>query len=681
MSDPLENSSPPPNPMITWNDESSKAIAMEAYGQNFTSAENVMFSANAGAYHRDFKDLEPNRSVRPGFTGDDYYAFRPDERTPQRKKRAIKMCMDAYDKVGIVRNVIDLMGDFGCQGISIVHENKSVEKFYQQWFKKIGGKERSERFLNMLYRAGQVFVYRSYAEVTPEIKKYLRSMASDIVIQTPEYKTNEIPWRYNYFNPLSIDIKDEKINLFVGRKDFQINPSSFIDNFKDGSMPAHVLETLPPDVKNRIQRGERKINLDPDRICVHYYKKDDWTNWANPLIYAILDDIIMLEKMRLADLSALDGAISNIRLWTLGNLDHKILPNKAAINKLRDILASNVGGGTMELVWGPELSYTESNSQVYKFLGSEKYTAVLNSIYAGLGVPPTLTGMAGNSGGFTNNFISLKTLVERLQYGRDQLTAFWEKECEIVRKAMGFRKSPYIVYDQMSLSDESSEKNLLIQLADRNIISHETVLERFKEVPTVEKVRLKREDKDRGSENLPEKASPFHNPNHSQDMEKIDKQGEINEKIAERKEKSKPVNPNGRPQNKIDEGPRKKRAETPRSKPGVAELLDWANDQYDTISDFVTKAYLETKGKKNLRTLTKADVAELEAIKLDVLCNVEPMAQSGPQEIFDCLNQQKKTPSKVEASLKSKNISPNSMTLVDYKRRAISTFVEYSLGR
>ena len=97
---------------------------------------------------------------------------------------------------------------------------------------------------------------------------------------------------------------------------------------------------------------------------------------GNPLVYAILDDIVMLEKMRLADMSALDGAISNIRLWTLGNLDHKILPNKTAINKLRNILASNTGGGTMELVWGPELSYTESNSRVYKFLGSEKYTSV-----------------------------------------------------------------------------------------------------------------------------------------------------------------------------------------------------------------------------------------------------------------------------------------------------------------
>ena len=64
----------------------------------------------------------------------------------------------------------------------------------------------------------------------------------------------------------------------------------------------------------------------------------------------------------------------------MGDLEHKIIPTKAAINKLRDILASNVGGGTMDLVWGPELKFTESQSQVYKFLGTEKYQPVLTSI-------------------------------------------------------------------------------------------------------------------------------------------------------------------------------------------------------------------------------------------------------------------------------------------------------------
>jgi len=659
---------------ITWNegDNVGKAKAFERFSDSIESYEGISRGSQ-----RDFLNVEPNRSVRPSYTNQDYYAFRPEEQIPKRQKRIIKMCMDAYDKVGIVRNIIDLMGDFGSQGISIVHENKSVEKFFQQWFRKIDGKERSERFLNNLYRTGQVFIYKSFANITPEISTYIKSLGNDITLELPNIESSVVPWRYNFFNPLTIDMKDGEVNLFLGRKNFQLTANSFFENFKDGSIPTKVLETLPRNVKQAIKRGDKKITLDPERLSVFYYKKDDWQQWAHPLVYAILDDIIMLEKMRLADLSALDGAISNIRLWTLGSLDHKILPNKTAINKLRNILASNVGGGTMELVWGPELTYTESNSQVYKFLGSEKYTSVLNSIYAGLGVPPTLTGMAGNGGGFTNNFISLKTLVERLQYGRDQLTKFWQKEVEFVRKAMGFRKPAHVTFDQMSLSDEAAEKNLLIQLADRDIISHETILERFKEIPSVEKMRLKRESKDRDKERLPDKASPFHNANHKKDLEKMDKQSEINEDEKEQlsTEKRPKDNDNGRPPFKKDEGPRKKRVETPKSKPGLADMIVWASSTFDSLS-VLSKAYLGTRGKSNMRQLTKTEASELEGLKIDVLTKLDPLSQVDNESIFKALSQ-KSSNKGFKTCLKTNQISLDSMTMDGYKKAVVGAFVEF----
>ena len=655
---------------FTWDegDNKGRAKAFENFKETQDSYDGV-----ARAYHRDFLDIEPNRSVKPHFGSNDYYAFRPEEQVPRRSKRIVKMCMDAYDKVGIVRNVIDLMGDFGCQGINIVHENKSVEKFLQQWFKKIDGKERSERFLNNLYRTGNVFIYKSYADITPDIEKYIKSLASDIILQRPEIEEKQIPWRYNFFNPLTIDMKDGQVSLFLGKKNYALNADTFFDNLKDGTIPTKVLETLPPGVKQAIKNEERKIDLDPDRLCVHYYKKDDWQQWAHPLVYAILDDIIMLEKMKLADLAALDGAISNIRLWTLGDFDNKILPTREGINKLRNILASNTGGGTMELVWGPELKFTESNSQVYKFLGSEKYQSVLNSIYAGLGVPPTLTGMANNGGGFTNNFISLKTLVERLQYGRDQLTKFWEKELEFVRKSMGFRKPGHVVYDQMSLSDEASEKNLLIQLADRDIISHETVLERFKEVPAVEKVRLQREDKARDGEKLPPKASPFHNANKQFEMDKMDKQAKQQEKLAEKKESQKPVREAGRPQNKIDEEPRKKRVDTPKSTPGVADLIVWATSAFESM-DVITKGYLEMQGKSNMRQLTKAQITEVEHIKLSAFLNLPVMCELSNENIHKALSKKVSIP-KVFAALREE-----SETVDHYKKLVVSKYVEFTLS-
>lgn len=657
--------------MITWNDSdpNGKSKAFAEFSKVIDSYDGITKGSN-----REYLDIESNKSVRPGFGRSDYYAFRSEEQVPARQKRIIKMCMDAYDKVGIVRNIIDLMGDFGSQGVNIVHENKSVEKFFKQWFKKCEGKERSERFLNNLYRTGQVFLYRSYANITPEITKYIKSVGQDIAVEVPNIEKSMIPWRYNFFNPLTIDMKDGGISLFLGRKNFEITTTSFFDNFKDGAIPAKVLDTLPPSLKSKIKRGDKKIPLDTDRLHVAYYKKDDWQQWAHPLTYAILDDIIMLEKMRLADMSALDGAISNIRLWTIGNLDHKILPNKNAINKLRNILASNVGGGTMELVWGPELSYTESNSQVYKFLGSEKYESVLNSIYAGLGVPPTLTGVAGSGGGFTNNFISLKTLVERLQYGRDQLIKFWEKELEIVRKAMGFRKSAHIVFDQMSLSDEAAEKNLLIQLADRDIISQETILERFKEVPSVEKVRLKREQKERDHDAYPDKAGPFHNANHKQELEKMDKQSKISK---EEETSKKEVKDNGRPPLKKDDGPRKKRVETPKSTPGLAEMIVWASDAFESVSKNINRAFLSINGKTNMRQLTKSQVLDLETLKLDVLTNLPEMQPVTAQDITDIVSSGRRAPVSFRDFVSTNQITPSHMSIDKYKKNIIGTYVEF----
>ena len=117
------------------------------------------------------------------------------------------MCTDAYDKVGIIRNIVDLMGDFGSQGISVVHSDRTAEKFFGLWFKKVDGKERSERFLNNLYRTGNVIVYRSNATVTPELV-FLKSVGNDIKVELPNVIRNVIPFRYNFFNPMSVNMKN-----------------------------------------------------------------------------------------------------------------------------------------------------------------------------------------------------------------------------------------------------------------------------------------------------------------------------------------------------------------------------------------------------------------------------------------------------------------------------------------
>ena len=641
----------------TWTDDNDKgrafAEANEAYIEN-----SPVQSEKALAYtYRTYLDIEPNRSVRTSITRNDYYRFRPEESIPTRQKRIMKMCMDAYDRVGIIRNVIDLMGDFAGQGITIVHPNKAIERFYKAWFKQINGIERSERFLNYLYRTGNVVVKRKTAKINSKKEEEMRrAVAADMEIVDPKYIKREIPWSYDFLNPLTVDVLNYYNGMFIGDPIYVLNLSrTTYDSFTASNVTSkNSFSRLPADIQAMVKNGKRQIVLDKDKIEVFSYKKDDWLIWANPMIYAILDDLIMLEKMKLADLAALDGAISQIRLWRVGSLDHKIIPRRDVINKLRDILASNTGGGTMDLVWGPELDFKESQSQVYKFLGSEKYQPVLTSIYAGLGIPPTLTGAGGSSGGYSNNYVSLKTLVERLEYGRQILTQFWQKEIEIVQKAMGFRIPAQLRFDTIILSDESAEKQLLINLADRDIISHETILERFGEMPDIEKVRVRREEQARRADNVtPRKASPYHNPNMRNDVAKIlvtkdgledsyyEDMGIPKQDIAppapkfggglSNEPKPTPNPQGGRPTNQKDTVKRKTKVVQPKSGESAAVL--WAYNAQKAIADVVTPMILEYREKKNVRSLTKGEFEQLEYLKLCLLTGIEPFIEITPEII------------------------------------------------
>ena len=629
-----ENLSTAKNLYIDMNDKD----ALERASENLSSYQGMM---SASASSRTFLSMEPGLSVRDSYSKNSYYGIRPGEEPPNHQQDIMQRCMSAYDKVGIIKNVIDLMGDFGSQGISLVHSDPNAQKFYRRWWEEIGGSERSERFLNNLFRTGNVIVKRRYVKLTKVNQRTLTKGDEDLKYLEEKMSTRRIPFVYNFLNPTTIEVDGGETALFSGDKKYFVKISKKIrDEFKKKNS---TLKNLPVDIINALKNNQERIELKPETIEVFHYKKDDWQLWAYPMINPILDDITMLEKMKLADMSALDGAISNIRLWRLGDLEHKILPTKAAIDKLRDVLATNVGGGTMDLVWGPEIDFKESNSQVYKFLGNEKYGPVLNSIYAGLGIPPTLTGIAGQSGGFTNNFISLKTLIERLEYGRNMLSKFWNGEIRKVQKAMGFKNPAYIHFDHMILSDDSSEKALLIQLADRDVISLETVRERFGENEEIETARVKRESRARESYKIPPKAGPYHNAQQEDEFNKIalnkdqisieqvsrvkrNPQAPIGQEPGANPKSENPKQPspeNGRPKNARDTKPRKQRRANPRTNPGKASALIWAISAQKKIADSLLPSFLAHCNKKDSRTLTKSQSNEFELLKLSVLSHLE----------------------------------------------------------
>lgn len=665
--DVIKNASPiSEEAYVTWGEDlSSKRDALK---QSSESLDEYIGIQNATAatgrrYAIDFSGLDGGTGGRPGLTRDDYYAFRPDEAVPKRIKGIIRRAEDVYNRVGLVKNVVDLMGDFAVQGIKLVHKNKRIEKFYRQWFKKINGRDRSERFLNNLYKIGNIVVHKQTAKISLKVTDNLyRSIsAPDLNIKDSEsfkIEKKEIPWRYTFIDPVYVDIAAGSLSSFVSDKRYElILPPTLRKSINSPKTDAEkqVVSSLPEAI---IQAAKSKTSypLDPDKILVFHYKKDDWQAWAYPMIYAIMDDITVIEKLKLADMAALDGAISNIRIFKLGNLEHKIAPTKAATAKLAQILGNNVGGGTMDIVWGPDIELLESNTNVHNFLGEGKYVPHLNSIYAGLGIPPTLTGTFGASG-TTNNFISLKTLTQRLQYGRDMLMRFWEAEIEIVQKAMGFKYPAKIEFDRMDLSNEDAEKALLIQLADRNLISDELIQSKFGIDPDMEKYRLNRENRERDSNRMVPKSGPWYDPQFENALKKISLQlgivtpSQVGLELDKKKSGEKtaiemksmltkvPPSPKmandpsseslpkeageGRPKLSKDTEKRKQKTFSPQT---GAKLLLWSSSAQDKISSIINPLILEYFDKRNLRNLSNAETLELENIKTNILFNLQPFA-------------------------------------------------------
>ena len=650
----------PDQAYVTWGDDlASKQEALKTSSESLDEFTLVQKSQAGRFYRVDYSNLDGQTGGRPGLTRSDYDYFRPDEAVPKRIKDIMRRSDEIYQKVGLVKNVIDLMGDFAVQGIRICHKNKRIERFYRQWFKKISGKERSERFLNNLYKTGNVVINRQTGKLSLKVadKLYRAVSSPDLQIadmDNAQIEKREIPWKYTFIDPAFVDVAAGPLSAFVSQKRYELVLPAILRkmiNSPQSDAEREIINNLPPQIV-QAAKTKKPYPLDPEKILVFHYKKDDWQTWAYPMVYSIMDDITVIEKLKLADMAALDGAISNIRIFKLGSLEHKIAPTKAATAKLASILGNNVGGGTMDLVWGPDIELIESKTSVHQFLGEGKYIPHLNAVYAGLGIPPTLTGTFG-AAGTTNNFISLKTLTQRLQYGRDMLISFWEKEIELVQKAMGFKYGAKIEFDRMDLSNEDAEKALLIQLADRNVISDELLQTKFGIDPDMEKSRLNRETRERKSERMVPKAGPWNDPQVENALKKIalqtgtvtpsqvglelekKKSGEKtaleqktppqsgpSTKLANDSPESLPGIPGqGRPKLSKDSGPRKSKKFTPQT---GASLMLWANEAQDKINDMLNPILLDFYNKKNLRSLSKAESKEMDSVKTKILFSLTP---------------------------------------------------------
>lgn len=605
----------------------------------------------------------PNVS-RQGYSQSDYDHYRPSDALPTSHTDIMFQSLMAYETVGPIRNIIDLVSDLASAGIRLSHPNARNEKLYQNWFSRIDGPAITERIAANLEKFATCIIRRDVERVTKRVRKDLQQ--SKATIEEIKTKKFYIPTGYTMLNPCMVDVINEAASSFL--PDSKITyaykiPQSLktLIKYPKTDIEKKFVEKLPEDVIQAINSNNPK-NLFPipnqdENLEVIHYKKDSWQAWAKPVVYGVLQDVKLLNKLKLADFSVVDSAIDQVRIFKLGSLDHKILPGDGALSILASALEANNPGGVRNIIWGPDIELLESQSTgFYDILGNEKYESSWNNIHSGMGIPPTLTGTSAG-GGTTNNLLSLKTLIKRLSYIRQRIIEFWQKEIEIFRRAYGLRNPAEIEFDIINFGDEETEKKLWIELVDRNIISEEWLQVKFGANPTIENNRLNKEHKARRDNKRVPKGGPYHTPEWERECKKLlvqqglldpkelnlDLKDELNLKeiddIPNLKDPNtetgnspegdnntpdniEPTDKGGRPKGTPDGKPRKKRVVKPIQK--AARL--WAAEAQEKISKLLNphiSSYFEVK---SIRELNLEQFSDAEMMKFFALSNLTPFS-------------------------------------------------------
>lgn len=617
--------------------------------------------------------------LKGGFNRWDYYGHRPEDNIPVWNADIILTAQNFYRKIGLVRNIIDLMADFSSEGLVFYHPVKSQQRFFREWGRRVGIQDRAHDFMKLLLRDANVVCRRKLAKIPKKVaddfakafqsEGHTDTLDRDVpglkntkedtspespddiekvrVNQDPKSSRRVIPWRYTFLNPVFIEKIGGRVGKFVGGDELGIRLNKgLIRAIRRPRTDAEraMVQQLPKEVIDAAKEnsgGDTKIiKLDLDRIYVDYYKKDDWEEWGTPFLYSVMEDILFKEKMRLADIAALDGVINSVRLWTLGDHTKEIFPTSTAVDKLLEILSVGTGGGMTDIVWDSTLKVETIFPPIQDILGPEKYQNVDADIVRGIGIPDSLIGGSELS---TRNaetaFIQLKTLVERLEYVRRKCIEWISVELRLVADAMGFKKIPRVEFGTMSLRDEAAEKDLIIRLAERNLISWQAVMDVFGYDFAIETGRMKDEEKFRvKNPGILEKANPYYRPKSQMELQtKLNNQEETHKSNLSADEdpgnpgggggpnnrgdqpRDNGQNPEGRPPNSRDVGPRDRR--TPKT---LSVYKVQAEKIIGAIDEIVDPLYLVQQKAKNMRFLTADQKRELEQTKRIMLATTKP---------------------------------------------------------
>lgn len=596
----------------------------------------------------------------------------------------ISSCMMAYLGYGVVRNIIDLYADFATEGLIIEHPDKSVRNFYKTWATKVDLEDRIHSMFLNLFVSGNVFVHRRWADLTPKEKRAMKSAqasenindmlvirgkSTDTTIearegnfidwvltkseidlkdknravaapsspqedQMPQNPEKRIPWGYTFLNPLQMELRGRKLRgdhywiMAIDRRDTLdiARGMGFHSSYNQELGTTEM--NLPKEFLGRIQRysgpgagysAEVKLNKE-ELSVIQAPGKWDWFDWAIPFCFPALRALSFKDGLRNMEMKAMQSVINSIFLFKLGDIDKGLPADDEAFERLADML--QMPGQALNILWNEAISAEVIQADVAGIFDIAKHESADKDILTALGIPEVLVG--GKGGNFSNSYIAVATVLERLESYRKKVHSWLMNELKVVADAMGFKKLPSIRFGRTSLKDEKAQQTFLLGLYDRGILSADTLLIEADTSAEIEAAKMKDEKKNLREKDIFEPKGPFV------------KDPKVPPAGGAAAPKKKPKTPNGRPSG-TSTGPTGKQS-NPRSPKGqnLAHLLDFQEKlqrrgraMLEQLEDFISDRVLRAKAKdnpnlKHVKNLRAQERERLEWLIYNVFSHMPP---------------------------------------------------------
>lgn len=396
---------------------------------------------------------------------------------------AVVLCQKCYYNFALFRNIIDLMTEFSCSDLVFKGGSEKSRSFFTNWWDKINGWDFQDKFYREYYRSGNVFIYRfdsdvtssdqkkleeNFAEESPKVSEYIAPNLVNIQPDKLVIEPMRLPARYILLNPADIQMMST-LNFAYGIY-FKILTDYEIANLRNpqNENDIAVFNDLPEEVQKQIKTGSRviAIPLDPKKVSMVFYKKQDYEPFAVPMGYPVLEDINFKAELRKIDMAISRTMQQIVLLVTTGTEPEKGGINPKNLQALRQLFENQSVGRVLIADYTTKAEFVVP--AIADLLDPKKYEIVNEDINIGL------NNVFAGSEKFANKQQQVELFISRLEQGRKAfLNNFLIPEIRRISKSMKFKNYPVPEFEAIQLKDNSTMQKIYARLIEIGVLTPE----------------------------------------------------------------------------------------------------------------------------------------------------------------------------------------------------------------